>query len=38
MLMVTHDEHVAAIGTRRIILDRGQFVENPNSQIVTDVA
>lgn len=38
MLMVTHDEHVAAIGTRRIILDRGQFVENPNSQLVTDVA
>lgn len=27
MLMVTHDEHVASIGTRRVLLDRGKFVE-----------
>jgi putative ABC transport system ATP-binding protein len=38
MLMVTHDENVAAIGTRRIILDRGQFVEHDDPRLISEVA
>lgn len=29
MLLVTHDEQVAGIATRRLVLDRGKFLEQP---------
>ena len=31
MLMVTHDQNVAAIGSRRLALDRGKMVSNDSA-------
>jgi putative ABC transport system ATP-binding protein len=34
MLMVTHDAHVASIGTRRLRLERGQFVSEETASVI----
>ncbi|MDA1232123.1 MAG: ABC transporter ATP-binding protein [Planctomycetota bacterium] len=33
MLMVTHDSHVAMIASRQLVLDRGKFLEGPESRV-----
>ncbi len=38
MLLVTHDEHVAAIGSRQLLLDRGKFIDSAAPSLLSKTA